>query len=127
MVGFGDCGGHQERSGDRAGLVESGMQSESPAMADFAGGFGEEHVAGGTAEGFAGPLRDHQKRGHAPIAGEGQRGDHDDVEGVSGNGDGPIGARTVGQFAGEVSQAGGDHFAKAGDQPDFAWRWRRDP
>ena len=116
LIGARHRNGHQERTQHGAGLVERGMQAESPAVAHDAGGLGKQHVARRAAQRLAGAFGHHQQGCHLPVSSEGERGHYDEVQRVPANRDGPIGAGAVGEAAGEKAQAGGQHLAQAGDQ-----------
>ena len=58
MAGARDRRDHEQRTKHGAGLVHGGVESEAPTVTDLGGGFREQHVAGGSADAFAGALED---------------------------------------------------------------------
>jgi hypothetical protein len=79
----------------------------------------QEHIAGGSAQALSHALEDHEERRYLPAPHKRERRHGDQIHGVSEDCDGPVGARAIGEAAGEQPKTRGEHFAKAGDEPDL--------
>src|SRR5215472_6856454 len=88
-------------------------------MTNYFGGFGQKHVARRTAETLSGSLGDDEQRCRVPIAGPGQTWYYHQIQKVAERGDGPIGARAIGELSGKVAQAGRDHLSQTGNNADL--------
>ena len=113
----------QEWSGYCTDLVESLVNTHAASNSDRSGCMGQQGGLGRTAYGFAEPFGQDQEAGKHQAAGghkggDGQQRHADHCHRVSGKGDGPVAAGSVGPGSEDHPQQECHRLARAGDQPD---------
>ncbi len=112
----------QQRSGERSRLIERGVNPEAPPMPDLSRRFRQQNIARRAAQRFSAALGYYQPRGRGPASRQRHGRHHDQVHGVAGDRESPVGARPVRQFPGKQPQTGRQHFAHAGYESNLQRR-----